>query len=329
VSIELLNQNTVVEYLINKGVIKSVDNPAVEVLTGGVSNVVLAVNTNNQKLVLKQALAQLTVSEKWEADQRRAIVEADALKLFNQLSPDQVPKLIFLDPERFILVLERVPVGSTIWKADLLAGVINSDVGKKLGNTLATWHHYGQQHPEVKLKFMEDSLFNQLRIDPFYRFVAAKNPQIGVPIKKLINELESDKSTIVHGDFSPKNIMVGMNDEIFILDFEVTHVGNPVFDIAFLIAHLVCKFFRSDDQLHAKLLANTAAAFVKKYEKILPISPSVAKHAALIALARVEGKSPVNYLSVEQQRKLQIFTKKILGGNTNLSVDELFEMSAK
>ena len=176
---------------------------------------------------------------------------------------------------------------------------------------------------------MEDALFDQLRIDPFYRFVAAKNPQIEVAIRKLINELEADKTTIVHGDFSPKNIMVAMNDEIYILDFEVAHVGNPVFDLAFLIAHLVCKFFRTDDRLHAKLLANTAAAFVKEYEKIRPISPSVAKHAALIALARVEGKSPVNYLSVEQQRKLQSFTKAILGNNANLAVAQLFEMSAK
>ena len=118
-SVELLNQDTVVQYLISKNVITQSDTAEVEVLTGGVSNVVLAITTANQKLVLKQALAELAVSEKWEADQRRAIVEADAISLFNQLSPAQVPKLVFLDPERFILVLERVPVGSTVWKSDL------------------------------------------------------------------------------------------------------------------------------------------------------------------------------------------------------------------
>ena len=137
-SVELLNQDTVVQYLISKNVITQSDTAEVEVLTGGVSNVVLAITTANQKLVLKQALAELAVSEKWEADQRRAIVEADAISLFNQLSPAQVPKLVFLDPERFILVLERVPVGSTVWKSDLLAGVINPDVGAALGKTLAT-----------------------------------------------------------------------------------------------------------------------------------------------------------------------------------------------
>lgn len=328
-SVELLNPSTVVEYLTSKNVIQKNDNPQVEVLTGGVSNVVIAITTANQKLVLKQALAELAVSEKWEADQRRAIVEANAIELFNKLTPNQVPKLIFLDPDRFILVLERVPVGSTVWKSDLLAGVINPDIGLKLGATLASWHNYGEKSAEAKLKFMEDSLFEQLRIDPFYRFVATKNPQIEVPIRKLINELEGDKTTVVHGDFSPKNIMVATNDDIYILDFEVTHVGNPVFDLAFLTAHLLCKFFRTDDRLHAKLLANTAISFMKEYQTLRRISPSVTRHAALIALARVEGKSPVNYLSTDAQQKLQVFTKDVLASSENPSVSELFKMSAK
>ena len=128
-SVELLDETTVIDYLISKSVIGSNEIAEVEVLTGGVSNVVLAITTPNKKLVLKQALAELKVSEKWEADQRRAIVEANAIELFHQLSPAQVPKLVFLDSERFILILERVPVGSTVWKSDLLAGVINPDIG--------------------------------------------------------------------------------------------------------------------------------------------------------------------------------------------------------
>jgi aminoglycoside phosphotransferase (APT) family kinase protein len=120
-----------------------------------------------------------------------------------------------------------------------------------------------------------------------------------------------------------------MNDDIYILDFEVTHVGNPVFDLAFLIAHLLCKFFRAEERLQAKLLANTATTFVREYKKLRPIDQSLAKHTALIALARVEGKSTVNYLSNEQQRKLQSFTKSILASSNSTTVEELFEMSAK
>lgn len=327
--VELLNQGTVVDYLVSKNIISRQESAEVEVLTGGVSNVVLAITTESKKLVLKQALAELAVSEKWEADQRRAIVEADAIELFHKLSPKQVPSLVFLDPDRFILVLERVPVGSTVWKSDLLAGVIDPDVGAVLGETLATWHNYGEKNSSAKDKFMEDSLFEQLRIDPFYRFVANKNPQIEVSIRKLINELEGDKTTIVHGDFSPKNIMVSMSGDVYILDFEVTHVGNPLFDLAFLLAHLLCKFFHAPDQLQAKLLSNTASVFVNHYQKLRPVAPTVYRHAALIALARVEGKSPVNYLSPDQQAKIQKFTKEILLSDSNISINKLFEMGAR
>ncbi|MSY58282.1 MAG: phosphotransferase, partial [Actinobacteria bacterium] len=210
-STELLTEDTVLSYLIEKEIISATDEAEVEVLTGGVSNVVLAITTKDKKMVLKQALAELMVAQKWEADQRRAIVEANAIALFHKLSPNQVPNLVFLDPERFILILDRVPVGSTVWKSDLLSGVINPDVAHVLGTTLAQWHNFGEKDKAARMQFMEDSLFEQLRIDPFYRFVAAKNELLNPVITRLINELEGDKTTIVHGDFSPKNIMVGMD----------------------------------------------------------------------------------------------------------------------
>ncbi len=328
-STELLTEDTVLSYLIEKGIISANDQAEVEVLTGGVSNVVLAITTAEKKLVLKQALAELKVAEKWEADQRRAIVEANAIALFHKLSPNQVPNLVFLDPERFILILDRVPVGSTVWKTDLLDGVINPDVAAVLGTTLAMWHNFGEKDKEARLQFMEDSLFEQLRVDPFYRFVAAKNENLKPVISKLIGELEGDKTTIVHGDFSPKNIMVGMDEQVYILDFEVTHVGNPVFDLAFLLAHLLCKLFRTSEPLEEKMLIASAQRFISAYEDIRPISNSLPLHTALIALARVEGKSPVNYLDKAQQDQLVKYTKGILGTGTQLSINQLFEMSKK
>ena len=328
-STELLTADTVLAYLVEKQIISASDQAEVEVLTGGVSNVVLAITTKNQKMVLKQALAELMVAQKWEADQRRAIVEANAIALFHKLSPDQVPNLVFLDPERFILILDRVPVGSTVWKSDLLDGVINPDIAEVLGTTLAQWHNFGEKDKEARLQFMEDSLFEQLRIDPFYRFVAAKNETLKPVITKLINELEGDKTTIVHGDFSPKNIMVGMDDQVYILDFEVTHVGNPVFDLAFLLAHLLCKKFRTDEPLEEKLLGASAERFINAYEVIRPIDSSLSLHTALIALARVEGKSPVNYLDSSKQSALVNYTKDILGKGEEISIVDLFQRSKK
>jgi Ser/Thr protein kinase RdoA (MazF antagonist) len=227
------------------------------------------------------------------------------------------------------LILDRVPVGSTVWKSDLLDGVINPDIAEVLGTTLAQWHKFGEKDKEARMQFMEDSLFEQLRIDPFYRFVAAKNEALKLVISKLINELEGDKTTIVHGDFSPKNIMVGMDDQVYILDFEVTHVGNPIFDLAFLLAHLLCKKFRTDEPLEEKLLGASAERFINAYEVIRPIDSSLSLHTALIALARVEGKSPVNYLDSSKQSALVSYTKDILGKGEEISVVDLFQRSKK
>jgi Ser/Thr protein kinase RdoA (MazF antagonist) len=211
----------------------------------------------------------------------------------------------------------------------LLDGVINPDIAEVLGTTLAQWHNFGEKDKEARMQFMEDSLFEQLRIDPFYRFVAAKNEALKPVISRLINELEGDKTTIVHGDFSPKNIMVGMDDQVYILDFEVTHVGNPVFDLAFLLAHLLCKKFRTDEPLEEKLLGAAAERFINAYEAIRPFASSLSLHTALIALARVEGKSPVNYLDSNKQSALVSYTKDILGKGEEIAIVDLFQRSKK
>ena len=325
-SVELLTEDTVVAYLQARGVISGTEKATVEILTGGVSNVVLAVQTPSKDLVLKQALAELKVATKWEADQRRAIVEAHAIETFHALSPQQVPALVDYDPDLFTLVLERVPHSATVWKSDLLEGTIYPEIGAKLGHTLATWHNFGRSSEESRKKFSEDLLFEQLRITPFYGTVAGKNPQLSQRIMSLVNELKSEKTTLVHGDFSPKNIMISEAQDVYILDFEVTHTGNPVFDLAFLTAHLLCKFHRAQDSHNRGLLRQTAQDFLKAYdaESEITHAPSLAWHTALIALARVEGTSLVNYLDESAQIGLTKLCKGALSETAPMNLLELF-----
>jgi len=222
--------------------------------------------------------------------------------------------------------MDRVELDSTVWKSDLLDGRFDLNVAKVLGETLATWHLYGESNPAKIAQFKEDTLFEQLRVDPFYRFVAKRNPDLQTVIGGLINELETEHTTIVHGDFSPKNIMVSPSGQVYVLDFEVMHIGNPVFDLAFLVAHLLCKFFRAENEQVASQLAALATSFLDAYEKMHSISPSLALHTALISLARVEGKSPVNYLNPAQQQKLQAFTKSVLSDSKITNARDLFDL---
>lgn len=324
---ELLTEETVVDYLLSKGLFTPDEKIKVEVLTGGVSNTVLAISTATTNLVLKQALPALKVTELWEADPRRAIVEADALELFHALNPEIVPELVFVDPIEFVVIMKRVPLSSQVWKSDLLNGIYRPQVARTLGTTLAQWHNFGILNPTAHNKFIEDTLFDQLRIDPFYRFVATKNIDLRESIHQLIVELENDKSTIVHGDFSPKNFMVTADDHVYVLDFEVMHVGNPVFDLAFILAHLLCKFFHAPNANEAAELSNIAKTFLNAYLEHSQIAQTLVLHTALIALARVEGKSPVNYLSQSEQEKIQLLTKKVLFDRNTEDVMTLFDLS--
>ena len=285
---DLLDETTVVAYLTNRGIISG---PAeVEELTGGVSNVVLAVKAGAKDLVLKQALPQLKVAAVWKADQRRAIVEANGMKLLHSITPDSVPDLVDFDLEEFTLTMERLPRDCTVWKSDLLEGVIKPSVGEDLGRILASWHNFGANSKESRDAYMEDTLFDQLRVTPFYRAVAKVNPSLDSRIQELITEITTIKITLVHGDFSPKNIMVNSQDRPIVLDFEVMHTGNPVFDLGFVSAHLLCKFLRTEDSSQKNLLRQTALAFINSYANAcdIPVASSLPHHVAVIALARVE-----------------------------------------
>ena len=173
---------------------------------------------------------------------------------------------------------------------------------------------------------MDDSLFEQLRVSPFYRAVSVKNPALHSVIADLIDEITTVKATLVHGDFSPKNIMATTDHSPVVLDFEVAHTGNPVFDLGFICAHLLCKTIRTDNSAEKDGLIATATNFLDSYHQScnLAIADSLPQHVALIALARVEGVSPVNYLDESAQRELVAITKSALLDST-MTFEQLFE----
>lgn len=317
----MLDQGSVLPYLRQRGLLTG--EATVETLTGGISCIVLAVNNAQVDLVVKQALPELKTKAKWVADQRRAIVEASAMQVYHAITPDSVPELMDCDPAEFTLTMTRLPRSCTNWKIDMLEGRIHPEMGTELGLILAKWHNAAAISAEIRDEFMEGALFEQLRVAPFYRAVAAVNPELVSVINQLIAEITQIKTTLVHGDFSPKNIMATTENRPIVLDFEVAHTGNPVFDLAFLLAHLLCKVIRTEDKAEKELLIATATQFLNTYKANaqLPVAESLPRHIALIALARVEGVSPVNYLDQPAQQHLATITKTAL-----LDLDMTFEM---
>jgi 5-methylthioribose kinase len=324
----VLDEGSVVAYLSQRGLLTG--NATVETLTGGVSCSVLAVSNADVDLVVKQALPELKTKAKWVADQRRAIVEADAMQVYHSITPESVPELIDCDPTEFTLTMSRLPRSCTNWKIDMLEGRIYPEMGAKLGKILAAWHNAAAVSDEIKANFLEGSLFEQLRVEPFYRAVMDKNPDLQPVISGLIVEITTVKSTLVHGDFSPKNIMATQDHRPIVLDFEVAHIGNPVFDLAFLLAHLLCKIVYATQVDQKQALVETATQFLNTYKQNtrLTVAESLPHHIALIALARVEGVSPVNYLDGPAQQQLVVLTKSALL-DSGMTVTGLLESAAK
>jgi len=314
----------VISYLTERKLLSG--NATVEVLTGGVSCVVLAVASDAREIVVKQALPELKTKAKWVADQRRAIVEAEAMRVYQSITPDSVPELLDCDAANFTLTMSRLPNTCTNWKQNMLEGRIHPEMGEKLGKILATWHNATAVDEAIKAKFMEGELFEQLRVSPFYRAVAAKNPNLQAVIKSLIEEITAEKIALVHGDFSPKNILATSDHSPIVLDFEVAHTGNPVFDLGFICAHLLCKTIRTNNSGEKEALISTANRFLDSYRQNcdLTITESLPLHVALIALARVEGVSPVNYLDESAQQQLVAITKSALLDST-MTFEQLFE----
>jgi 5-methylthioribose kinase len=320
----VLDESSVIPYLTERKLLTG--DATVEVLTGGVSCVVLAVASDAREIVVKQALPELKTKAKWVADQRRAIVEAEAMRVYQSITPDSVPELLDCDAANFTLTMSRLPNTCTNWKQDMLEGRIYPEMGEKLGKILAKWHNTTAADEAIKAKFMEGELFEQLRVSPFYRAVAAKNPNLQVVINSLIEEITTEKIALVHGDFSPKNILATSNHSPIVLDFEVAHTGNPVFDLAFVSAHLLCKTIRTQSPNEKAAITKTALNFLSSYREDtrISIAKTLPQHVALIALARVEGVSPVNYLDEPAQQKLVALTNSALLDST-MTYEQLFE----
>jgi 5-methylthioribose kinase len=293
---------TVVRYLRTQGLIDdSTTINSVELLSGGVSADVIAVETGSADWVVKHVLPQLRVAQPWPAAQTRALTEARAMQVAAELLPGQVPELVFVDPIGYVTVQQRAPRKLADWRATLLKGGRAEDIetARALGYALARLHNGTAERSDLLEDFGDLNSFLELRIDPFHRTVAAAVPQAARAIDGLIDDLVHHPRCLIHGDFSPKNVLAD-GPQIRVLDWEVAHIGNPVFDVAFLLAHLVCKAIHRRDVVHH--YGHCASEFFESYTRTVKPSlrsddPSVVAHLAAVVLARTDGKSPAHYLS--------------------------------
>ncbi|WP_157181290.1 phosphotransferase family protein [Actinopolymorpha alba] len=314
-----LTETSVVDHLRRRGVAGSADDVRARVLAGGVSGTTFLVTVGEERYVVKQPLPYLKVADEWPARLERATVEAEALAVLNHLTPDFLPRLVDYDPEAFVLTMVAAPDAWNEWRAVLLRATVDVAAGEALGRVLATWHAKTAGDAELLSGWGDLEMFVELRGDPYHRTLAARRPDLAEPVLACLDELLTRQVCLVHGDFSPKNVLVsgaGAAGGLWVLDFEVAHLGNPVFDVAFLLHHLVMKAVHvvgAGPRLQA-----CGAAFLSAYATAggLVTDPGlVVRHTGALLLARVHGKSPAAYLTRTQAERVSVLGAAAVRGD--------------
>jgi 5-methylthioribose kinase len=302
------------EYLTGRGLPAPI---SVKELGGGVSNTVLLVEgPGGERMVLKQSLAKLRVEQDWFADRSRIFRESAAMRaLHPHLAPDGVPEVLFEDSANCLYAMSAAPDDARTWKEQLLSGQIDKGAAVRAGEMLASIIRASWRDSAWDAEFGDQTVFDQLRLDPYYRATAARHPDLAPQFERLIADCAARRLSLVHGDWSPKNLLVS-GDLVMAIDFEVIHFGDPAFDAAFLLNHLALKSFLMPE--HRLRLAGAAEVFWWALREGLPsgaewMEPAAVRHLGALMLARVDGKSPVEYLrSDELRERVRQFARGVL-----------------
>lgn len=293
-----------------------------ELLAGGVSCTVIGAGD----LVLKQALGKLAVQDEWFAPVQRIADEAQALRIAEAVIPGRAPRVLHFDPERQIVVIERAPRDWEDLSTRFLSGDIAPGIGEELGRLLADWHS-GTMRSDYLAAFGDRSRFRALRVEPFYVTAAERAPEVADRIGQLIVEMEAMQVSLVHGDFSPKNVLAGNLSGLWAIDFETTHAGDPAFDVAFLLNHVILKSIHLPE--HSGSLDEVARSFLLTYvqavePRIRPNPLHLMAHVSAQMLARVIGKSPAPYLDQGERDRIQELAEELLLADTE-TLDQILD----
>jgi thiamine kinase-like enzyme len=359
---------------------------AVSPLGGGVSNTTLlaesAAGPGTRRIVVKQSLPQLRVAEVWFADRNRIHSECESIRRLGPILGDAVPRIVHEDRANCIFAMEAASPAARDWKTLLLVGDMDPKIAARVGEILATQIRETYQSREWREQFGSLDSFEQLRLDAYYAFTPRLYPELMPYFDACAEHCRTRRVAAVHGDFSPKNILVdpaprtGVGDggagsqpaggfssrpsapspgtdycvpsttvwsaqdaegapscagqempradtavrphappRTIVIDFEVIHFGDPSFDAAFLLNHLLLKARHRPDR--AAPMAELADAFWQSLTAGLPpgldwFEPSAIAHLGCLHLARVDGKSPAEYLDAAGRERVREAAKRLI-----------------
>jgi aminoglycoside phosphotransferase (APT) family kinase protein len=277
-----------------------------EPLTGGVSSDIWRIETRQGPVCAKRALARLRVEADWRAPIERNRYEARWMREADAAMPGSAPQVLGQHPALGVLVMSYLPPTQyRLWKAMLREGQADAATAQAVGRLLVRIHAHAAAQPGLATQFDTDRIFHDIRLEPYLLATARRHPDLQPVLHALVERTIAHKRTLVHGDVSPKNILIGPCGPV-LLDAECAWWGDPAFDLAFCLNHLLlkCLWHPPAREGFRACFDALAAAYLEGVDWE-PRADLEARTAALLPgllLARVDGKSPVEYLTEEAQR---------------------------
>ncbi len=279
----------------------------VEALSGGVSNAVLRVEQGDRLFVVKQSRPQLRTHDDWFSDVARVYREQEVMEaLCPLLPPGTVPEVLFADRANYVFGMSHAPREARVWKEQLLAGEVDLSLGELAGGVLGLMHERTARDPALVEAFADRAVFVQLRVDPFYRRVQQRLPDVAPTIAPLIEAMRTRREALCHGDYSPKNMLTHAGG-FTLVDYETAHFGDPTMDLGFFLSHLLLKACRRSGE-RERYFALTRC-FWKGYSvqvtfrEVAELQRRGIAHLGACLLARIDGTSPVDYLPEAPKRE--------------------------
>lgn len=331
----LVDEQNAAEYLRQRGWVRGDERLVVRELAGGVSNEVLYVSrpeTPGGDFVLKQARAQLRTPDPWFCGVERIWREVEVLRVCEELldaAPAaaeqglvaQTPRILREDRENYAFAMTAAPKDHRVWKADLLAGRVEAEIAAACGRLLGRLHAASWQNAAISGRLDDRKIFDELRLDPYYRTLARAFPGAdAAALEQLIDSVLRHRRSLVHADFSPKNLLV-FESGLLLVDFETGHFGDPAFDLGFFLSHLMLKAAYHAPEIEPYLALTER--FWRSYQDELAeriggeewsdLQRRAALNFAACGWARLDGTSKVDYLTEPARRqRFRSFCRELL-----------------
>ena len=318
-----VSADNVVEYLISQGVLEKGARARAETLAWGVSNVVLRITPETGiPFVVKQSREKLRTKADWFSRLDRIWRETEVMRLLHSLLPvGVIPAVLFEIRDNYLFGMEAAPADHSVWKGLLLAGQVDPSIAARLGTYLGIIHRETADRPDVRERFGDQTVFEELRVDPFYRKLILAVPEMAEPIERVIAQMQASAVCLVHADYSPKNVLIS-DGRIVLVDFETGHFGDPAFDLGFFLSHLLLKTvkfayrFAEFNELTTTFWSSYVREIGTKPDHPLlgpePLYFRTIGHLAGCMGARVDATSRVDYLDEHEQQIVRVFTRNLL-----------------